>query len=304
MATARPVPVEELDHLPADDGLFGPESVTWRVMASPATSPGAAAAVLVQMLHPRVMRLIDQTSSFRDGWEERGRLTGEYALTITYGDTAAAERAGQVLRRIHDHHKATDPLTGEVYCAGEPELVLWVHCALTWALLRAYARWGPELTAAERDRYVDEQRTAARLVGVDPAVAPATTAELDAYMERMRPQLAYIIEAKQVRDLVVPPKPPLTKAGIVQRALSRAAVDLLTPEMQELYGFHWQRVDHAAVSAGTALILGAAKAKMPYEKMLPELRAHTTTHAFGGAVQRRKAAPRATPDQVSAPSEP
>jgi uncharacterized protein (DUF2236 family) len=71
-----------------------------------------------------------------------------------------------------------------------------VHCALTWALLRAYAHWGPELSPAERDRYIDEQRTAARLVGVDPALAPSTTAALDAYMERMRPQLAYIIEAK------------------------------------------------------------------------------------------------------------
>lgn len=290
MPATRPVPVEELEHVPADDGLFGPDSVTWRVMASPATSIGAAAAVLAQMLHPRVMRMIDQASNFRDAWEERGRLTGEYALTITYGDTAAAERAGEVLRRIHDHHKATDPITGEVYTAGEPDLVLYVHGALTWALLRAYDRWGPELSPAERDRFVDEQRTAARLVGVDPAVAPASAAELNAYMERMRPQLAYIIEAKQVRDLVVPPKPPLTPSGLVQRAMSRAAVDLLTPEMQELYGFHWKHLDHAAVSAGTALIMGTAKAKVPYEKVLPELRAMTTTHAFGGAVKRRKTA--------------
>jgi uncharacterized protein (DUF2236 family) len=289
MPATRPVPVEELEHVPADDGLFGPDSVTWRVMASPATSIGAAAAVLAQMLHPRVMRMIDQSSNFRTAWDERARLTGEYALTITYGDTATAERAGEVLRRIHDHHKAVDPITGEVYTAGEPDLLLYVHGSLTWALLRAYDRWGPELSPAERDRFVDEQRTAARLVGIDPAVAPASVAELDAYMEGVRPQLAYIIEAKQIRDLVVPPKPPLTPTGLVQRAMSRAAVDLLTPEMQELYGFHWKRLDHAAVSAGTALIMGSAKAKVPYEKVLPELRAMTTTHAFGGAVKRRKA---------------
>jgi uncharacterized protein (DUF2236 family) len=94
MVSPRPVLIDDLDHIPADDGLFGSESVTWHVMASPSTSPGAAAAVLVQMLHPRVMRLIDHASSFREGLAERGRLTAEYALTITYGDTAATERAG------------------------------------------------------------------------------------------------------------------------------------------------------------------------------------------------------------------
>jgi uncharacterized protein (DUF2236 family) len=259
-------------------------------MAAPATSIGASAAVLVQMLLPRVMRMIDQASSFREDWDERARLTGEYALTITYGDRAAAERAGEVLRRIHRRRTAVDPVTGETYAADEPDLLLWVHNALTWALLAAYGRWGPELSAAERDGFVEEQRIAARLVGIDPEVAPATTAALDAYMERMRPLMAYVIEAKDVRDLVVPPAPPLTATGLVQRVMSRAAVDLLTPEMQELYGFRWKRLNHALVVGGSAVLMGLAKAKVPYEKVLPDLRTYAASHAFGGKIKRRKVA--------------
>src|SRR5687767_4994793 len=106
MAAERPVVLDAEGGTPSDDGLFGPGSVTWRVMASPATSIGASAAVLAQMLHPRVMRMIDQASSFREEWDERARLTGEYALTISYGDAAAAERAGEVLRRIHRRRTA------------------------------------------------------------------------------------------------------------------------------------------------------------------------------------------------------
>ena len=41
----------------------------------------------------------------------------------------------------------------------------------------------------DRNRFVDEQRVAARLVGIDPELALRTVAELDAYMERMQPQL-------------------------------------------------------------------------------------------------------------------
>ena len=146
---------------------------------------------------------------------------------------------------------------------------------------------------SERDQFVDEQRIAARLVGIDPAIAPATTAELDAYMERMRPHMAYIIEAKQVRDLIVPPAPPFTPAGLVEPGVSPGAVDFLPPEMQELYGFRWKRVNHALVTAGAAAIMGTARAKIPYEKMLPALREQAATHSFGGVAKRRKAELRA-----------
>ncbi|HEU5430211.1 MAG TPA: oxygenase MpaB family protein, partial [Thermomicrobiales bacterium] len=100
MPADRPVAVAGVDS-PADDGLFGPESVSWRVFASPAASIGGATAVLMQMLLPRVVRMIDQASNVRADPYGRQRLTGEYLMTITYGDVAAAERAGEVLRRIH-----------------------------------------------------------------------------------------------------------------------------------------------------------------------------------------------------------
>jgi uncharacterized protein (DUF2236 family) len=289
MTTSRPIAIAPDEAQPADDGLFGPESVTWRVTASPVTSIGAGAAVLVQMLHPRVMRLIDQASRFREDWEGCARMTGEYTLTITYGDTAAAEQAGAVLRRIHSRRTAVDPINGERYAADEPDLLMWVHCALVWSLLRAYQRWGPALTPTEWDRYVDEQRVAARLVGIDPALAPASVAELDAYMERMRPHLAYVVEAKDIRDMVVPPKLPFTPKGLTQLVLSRAAVDLLTPEQPELYGFRLKWANHAAVQTGATLLVGLAKAKVPYEKFLPQLRAQVQTHAFGGKTKRREA---------------
>ena len=284
MPASRPLSLPAAS--PTDDGLFGPDSVTWRVMAAPGTAVAVGAAVLVQMLHPRVIRLIDQASTFYRNPELRGQLTGQYVQTITYGDTAAAETAGAALRRLHRHMKAIDPVTREEYAADEPELLLWVHNATVWPLLRACARFGPALTPPEQDRFVSEQRVAARLVGIDPATAPATVEELDAAMERMRPQLAFTLEAAKMRDLIVPRARPVGTEAVLGRVLQLAAVDLLTPEQRELYGFRWSRVRHAAVQVGSAIVVGGAKAKLPYDKALPQIRAQVSAHAFGAKALR------------------
>jgi uncharacterized protein (DUF2236 family) len=287
MASSRPIDIPNGDQ-PKDDGLFGPDSVTWRLMASPSAAVGGATAVLMQMLHPRVMRMIDQASNVREDPEERGRLTAEYINTISYGDTEAAERAGEVLRRIHAHRRAVDPISGETYTPNEPDLLMWVHCTLVWGILAACERWGPALSIGERDRFVDEQRVSARLVGLDAETAPGTTAALDAYMTSMLPHLAYVTETKLMREMMVPPRLPFTPEGLVQLVMTRAAVDLLTPPMRDLYGFRWPWLNHAAVRLGSALLMSSATTKMPYEKLLPELRAQSATHAFGKVAKRRR----------------
>jgi uncharacterized protein (DUF2236 family) len=234
------------------------------------------------------MQMIDQASNVREDPEERGRLTAEYLTTITYGDTDAAERAGEILRRIHAHRKAVDPITGETYTPNEPDLLMWVHCTLVWGILAACDRWGPAFSTAERDRFVDEQRVSARLVGLDPESAPRTVAELDAYMTGMLPRLAYVTETKFMREMMVPPRLPFTPEGLVQLVVTRAAVDLLTPPMQDLYGFRWPWLNHAAVRLGSALLVSSATSKLPYEKLLPELRAQSETHAFGRVAKRQR----------------
>jgi uncharacterized protein (DUF2236 family) len=41
---------------PDEDGLFGPGSVTWRILTRPAVLVGGFRAAYLQALHPRVMR--------------------------------------------------------------------------------------------------------------------------------------------------------------------------------------------------------------------------------------------------------
>ncbi len=167
----------------------------------------------------------------------RGYSKGRAALT--YGTTDAAEQAGARVRRIHRLTGATDPDTGATYGVDEPELLLRVHCAEVDSYLQVQRRSGFPLTHAQADRYLDEHRTGARLVGLDPHAVPAATAELAAYFDRVRPDLAAGAEAADVDDFLRSPpvRPWLVPArALVWRRVAALAYQSLPPYAHELYG--------------------------------------------------------------------
>jgi uncharacterized protein (DUF2236 family) len=295
MATARPGP-EAAMPLPSDDGLFGPQSVTWRVMATPAALAAIPAAVLLQMLEPRVARMVDHAGGYERNPELRSQLTRDYGRTTIFGDTQAAENAGARLRHIHSALTATDPTSGEVYHADEPDLLLWVHCTIVWSVLRACDRWGPKLSQAERDQFVVEQHIAARLVGIDPSTVSATAAELEAYMQGMFEKLAFTPATKRIMDVMVARGLPRSRQALLSKGLHYAALDLLTPEQRALYGVQWTRLHELAVRLVAALLFGLARLKMPPTRQLwAQARALATEHAFGGRAAAIKAQTAAAP---------
>lgn len=223
----------------ADPGLFGPGSVTWNLHGDPIMWLGGVRALYLQALHPRAVRGVLQNSDFRtDPW---GRLlrTASFVGGITYGTSLQAERSAARVRGIHRRLSAVDPGTGERYPLDEPELLLWIHCAEIDSYLHIARRSGYPLSAAQADAYVDEQRVAARLIGLDPAGVPADTRELAAYLERTRGDLAATPESAQVLDfLLAPPVPsPLVPArSVLWLRASRLAYSSLPPFAHAMYG--------------------------------------------------------------------
>jgi uncharacterized protein (DUF2236 family) len=187
----------EPDTETADPGLFGPESMSWRVHSDPAIGIGGLRAILLQAMHPGAMAAAAQTSDYRrDPWGRLAR-TAEYIGVITYGTTAEAERAAASVRAVHSH-----------LGLDRPEWLLWVHAAFVESLLDSYRRSGAPLSDAEADRYVDEQREAARLIGLDPDEVFDDVASLRDYVASEVPGLAATDEAVDfVRFALVPPMP-------------------------------------------------------------------------------------------------
>ncbi|MBN0043742.1 DUF2236 domain-containing protein [Streptomyces actuosus] len=196
-------------------------------------------ALYLQALHPRAVRGVMHNSDFRqDAW---GRLmrTANFVGTLTYGTADAAEKAGARVRRIHGMLSATDPDTGERYRIDEPGLLLWVHCAEVDSYLNVLRRSGLPLDGATADRYLAEQRTAARLVGLDPASVLADRADLAAYVEGVRPELAAGADAQAVDDFLLrPPTHPLLIPAreVLWRRVAELAYASLPSYAHELYG--------------------------------------------------------------------
>jgi uncharacterized protein (DUF2236 family) len=175
---------------PADDGYFGPASVTWRLNGDLSAPVAGLRSLLVQALHPLAMAGVDQHSDWRADPAGRLASTAAYLVTITYGDRAAAQRAAARVRKIHERVRGTDQVSGQPYAAGDPDLLVWVHAGLVDSVLAAAELFGAPLTAADKDAYVAEMTAAAELVGVPPGRAPSSAAGLRDYLEQMRPVLA------------------------------------------------------------------------------------------------------------------
>jgi uncharacterized protein (DUF2236 family) len=190
-----------------DPGLFGPDSVTWRVGREPAAFVAGLRALLQQSLHPAVAGGFDALSDYRARPWLRLTRTAEYVAVTTYGTVAAARGAGDAVRRVHAR-TFPDPDTGVERRLDEPELLLWVHACLVDAFLDVTTRSGLDLTDAERDRYVAEQVRSAELVGLDPADVPHDTGSLAAYLAAQQPSLRLTPAAVDaVALLMAPPLP-------------------------------------------------------------------------------------------------
>lgn len=240
-----------------DAGLYGPDSVTWRVHADPTMVIGGLRALLLQAVHPLAMAGVAQHSDFRaDPW---GRLfrTAEYVGVTSYGTTAEATRAAARVRGIHRKLGGIEPESGRPYRVDDPNLLLWVHCCEAESFLSTATRCGLRLTAAERDAYYAEQVTNARLIGLPNA--PSSAAEMAAYFADMQPELTVTAEARATAHFVLFPPMP-TKAAparLAWVALAGTAAAMLPRWARRLYKLPGlPPTDLAATAVGLALRTG------------------------------------------------
>ncbi|MDL4771299.1 MULTISPECIES: oxygenase MpaB family protein [Thermomonosporaceae] len=223
-----------------DHGLFGPGSVTWRVMGEPVLMIGGIRALLLQALHPRSMWGTAQNSELMDrdaAWSRLAR-TVEFVRVRTYGTHAEVDRIGRRVRRLHSKLTGLDLRTGETFPVDDPENLLWVHLGEVDSYLDVARRAGVGLSAADADAFVDEQRRAAAVVGLDPADVPASVAELKDYYAGMRPRIWACDEARDgLRRMFSPDVPNrLLPLKLAAPGLGMLVVSTLPRWARRMYG--------------------------------------------------------------------
>ncbi|GAC1338885.1 MAG: oxygenase MpaB family protein [Candidatus Dormibacteria bacterium] len=255
-----------------DQGLFGPDSVTWRVMREPALILGGGRALLMQAAHPLVAQgAIDHSTYATDPWGRFNR-TMEWVTRVTFGTTAEAERATGIVNRLHGRvsgelpgdHATARMRPGRGYTATDPKLLLWVHLSFVDTMLVSHDALVGGLTEADRDDFVDEWRSVGRLLGIPERMLWRTHAAMRRHLGAAieRGEVAPGAGSRLVSRTVL--KPPL-RSAVLRPAFDAGAfvtVGLLPAAIRRGYQITWSPA-HAATHHALCLWLRSTGGALP-----------------------------------------
>lgn len=226
-----------------DPGLFGPDSVTWKIHGDFTTMMiGGISALLLQMLHPLALSGVWDHSNFRADMLGRLRRTGQFISGTTYGTRKDADWLIDKVRTIHLQVAGTAP-DGRPYAASDPALLTWVHVAEVSCFLKSHLRYlNPHLSGEDQDRYYAEIALVAERLGASNV--PKSRQEVADYLEAMRPQLFCDERSLEVVRILFAAPAPSAVAKPFGILMMQAGIDLMPEWASAMLGLHqrpWQR---------------------------------------------------------------
>ena len=232
------------------NGLFGPNSVAWRVHGDVGgMMVGGIASLLLQMLHPAVLAGVWDHSNFRADMHGRLRRTAKFIARTTYGSRAEAEASIARVRAIHDHVTGTLP-DGTPYAANDPAALAWVHVTETTSFLEAWIRYAePGMPVADQDRYFAEMAVVGEALGAAPV--PRSRAAALALIAATRPALRADVRSREVARLVLNQRAATPMTEPLQALTVRAGIDLLPSWARRLHGLSNPLLGRPLLRAGT-----------------------------------------------------
>lgn len=267
--STRPSPLR--DPTP-DPGLFGPGSVTWRVMREPRLLLAAGRALLLQAANPLVAQGAIDHSTYRTDPYGRLERTVAWVTVVCFGTTQEAERVAGQVTGLHRRVLGTLPAgnatsrvpAGTIYTAGDRGLLRWVHASFVDTMLVAHDTVVGGLDAADRDAFVGEWDAVGHLMGLPKGRCWAGAAALRRYVERemRRGQALPGAGSLEVAATVLHPPvgSPWARPGM--DTLAFITTGLLPEELRRGYGLAWTPA-HAAAFAALTRSLRLATAALP-----------------------------------------
>lgn len=224
-------------------GLFGPDSMIWRMVSPLPVLPLAlSAAGLLEAPHPYIAVGTEGTKSSVE-YIPRFHRSVDMFLSWFVGDWDRASRAARRVYGMHTLVKGEIPEKigryeqGHAYAANETEPLLWVWATIVRPIKEIYERFHGRLSSAEVIRYYDEAKRFAMLFGIDPVAVPQSWSEFTAYFD------AYTAsDAMDLRGEFLTRKNPLSEGPtgpFVLRSLTRLGfiliADVLPPNVRRQY---------------------------------------------------------------------
>ncbi|UNK49588.1 oxygenase MpaB family protein [Lysobacter sp. S4-A87] len=216
----------DYDQPPGDPGLFGADSITWRIHADfPGMLSGGLCALMLQTLHPLALAGVWDHSQFRTDLLGRLRRTTNFVAGTTYAGRAEAERLIAHVDAIHARvHGVT--ADGRPYRARDPRLLTWVHVTESYGFLEGFRRYAPmALPHGFADRYFDESRRVALALGA--CDVPGSEAQVADYFESVQDELRYDERSREVLAVLARIELPVPAAALSRNLFLGAGSALL-----------------------------------------------------------------------------
>lgn len=244
-----------------DPGLFGPQSVIWRVHCNfTSMLCGGVSALLLQMLHPLALAGVWDHSNFREDMLGRLRRTSQFVSVTTFGPTAEAERLIAKVRAIHLQVTGVSN-DGRPYAASDPDLLTWVHVVESSCFLASHLRYrNPHLSPELQDRYYQETARVAAALGARDI--PTSCAAVADYLQRMRPQLVCDERTREVARILLAAPAPSALARPFGWLVMQAGIDLLPTWAQQQFDFYPGALRRRLVRAGVGGVGKVLRASM------------------------------------------
>jgi uncharacterized protein (DUF2236 family) len=246
-----------------DPGLFGPDSVTWRIHADfPGMLSGGLCALMLQTLHPRALAGVWDHSNFRNDLVGRLRRTTNFVAGTTYAGRTEAERLIGRVRAIHAQVNGTTA-DGTPYRADDPVLLTWVHTTESYGFLQGYRRYCRAVPSTLADAYYSEVACVAEMLGA--AQVPRREVEVIEYFASVRDELRYDPRSREVLAVLSRMRLPVPMAGLSRDVFLGAGAALLPEWADELL----ERTPGQRLQARTAAVTLAAMAPL-FRAALPD----------------------------------
>lgn len=188
--------IDQLEHMKGKvidpvAGVFGPDSMFWRLGRYSTAFLGAGRAALLQNAHPWVANAIKQHSRTMDDPMSRFRGTFTNVFTMVYG---SLDQVIDSALKVHNiHHSIRGEIEedsgafakGSYYQANEASSMLWVHATLWETTVYMYELIIGDLTDQEKETYYQEAKMFAFLFGIPEDKQPLNWHEFLEYNQRM-----------------------------------------------------------------------------------------------------------------------
>lgn len=237
-------------------GVFGPESMMWRVNRESLAFLGGGRAALLQLAHPYVAHAVDQHSHTKTDPLGRFVRTFDNVFQMVFGDLDAALASA---RRVHTYHgtvtgridEDVGPYPkGHAYAANTLPALIWVEATLIHTAVQVFELVMRPLSLWEKDAYYEDWKTFGLFFGIPKDAVPRDWHAFERYMDAMfaeGSELAVGRPAREVaRYLLRAPTAALAPAMAWYRAMTAA---LLPERIREEYGLRAGLAERATFRA-------------------------------------------------------